>query len=277
MAGTAPSSGRRRPGPGAASPRARCAQDRWWLPPLRHVRRAHRLAALRPRSGPPRSSDYWVRRLPLPHAVRLALPVDLLRAGLEPLRHAVRRLPAADARSPILTLPFLLLFRLTCYYYRKAYYRSFWLSPPACAVAEPHATLHRRDPVPADPAERCTATSSTPPSLISLINTYDALRRLPRQGRRLRLRPRQPRSCWPTSLLLWAYTVSLPLLPQHHRRPAQPLLQAPGPLLDVGPGVAGSTGTTWVWPGSRSASLVVTDAYIALVAAGTISDLRFVD
>jgi hypothetical protein len=29
-------------------------------------------------------------------------------------------------------------FRMTCYYYRKAYYRSFWLSPPACAVAEPH-------------------------------------------------------------------------------------------------------------------------------------------
>ncbi len=26
-------------------------------------------------------------------------------------------------------------FRLTCYYYRKAYYRSFFLSPPACAVA----------------------------------------------------------------------------------------------------------------------------------------------
>jgi hypothetical protein len=30
-------------------------------------------------------------------------------------------------------------FRLTCYYYRKAYYRSFWMSPPACAVAEPHS------------------------------------------------------------------------------------------------------------------------------------------
>ena len=29
-------------------------------------------------------------------------------------------------------------FRLTCYYYRKSYYRAFWLSPPACAVAEPH-------------------------------------------------------------------------------------------------------------------------------------------
>ncbi|MGH9082339.1 MAG: hypothetical protein ACRDWN_03240 [Acidimicrobiales bacterium] len=31
-------------------------------------------------------------------------------------------------------------FRLTCYYYRKAYYRSFWLSPPGCAVADAHAT-----------------------------------------------------------------------------------------------------------------------------------------
>ncbi|MFN0283428.1 MAG: hypothetical protein ACKVZ6_15840 [Kineosporiaceae bacterium] len=38
----------------------------------------------------------------------------------------------------LLILVFPLGFRLTCYYYRKAYYRSFWLSPPACAVAEPH-------------------------------------------------------------------------------------------------------------------------------------------
>ena len=28
------------------------------------------------------------------------------------------------------------LFRATCYYYRKAYYRSYFLDPPACAVAE---------------------------------------------------------------------------------------------------------------------------------------------
>jgi len=38
----------------------------------------------------------------------------------------------------LLILIFPLGFRLTCYYYRKAYYRSFWQSPPACAVAEPH-------------------------------------------------------------------------------------------------------------------------------------------
>ena len=43
--------------------------------------------------------------------------------------------------SPALfILIFPLGFRLTCYYYRKAYYRSFWMSPPACAVAEPHST-----------------------------------------------------------------------------------------------------------------------------------------
>jgi hypothetical protein len=38
----------------------------------------------------------------------------------------------------LIILIFPLGFRMTCYYYRKAYYRSFWLSPPACAVAEPH-------------------------------------------------------------------------------------------------------------------------------------------
>jgi hypothetical protein len=39
----------------------------------------------------------------------------------------------------LLVLPFPLGFRLTCYYYRKAYYRSFWRSPPACAVPDGHA------------------------------------------------------------------------------------------------------------------------------------------
>ncbi len=43
------------------------------------------------------------------------------------------------AISPaILVLIFPLGFRLTCYYYRRAYYRAFWQSPPACAVGEPH-------------------------------------------------------------------------------------------------------------------------------------------
>ena len=35
------------------------------------------------------------------------------------------------------------LFRATCYYYRKAYYRSYFLDPPACAVAELRGTSYR--------------------------------------------------------------------------------------------------------------------------------------
>jgi hypothetical protein len=30
-------------------------------------------------------------------------------------------------------------FRLTCYYYRGAYYKAFWADPPSCAVAEPRS------------------------------------------------------------------------------------------------------------------------------------------
>ena len=29
------------------------------------------------------------------------------------------------------------LFRLTCYYYRGAYYKAFWADPPSCTVSEP--------------------------------------------------------------------------------------------------------------------------------------------
>ncbi|MBI1848586.1 MAG: hypothetical protein HYR86_16670 [Candidatus Rokubacteria bacterium] len=52
-----------------------------------------------------------------------------------------------DVRLPIIGIlspAFLILwgpglFRLTCYYYRKAYYRSFWLAPAACAVRDAKA------------------------------------------------------------------------------------------------------------------------------------------
>ncbi|MGI8626256.1 MAG: hypothetical protein ACR2J5_06755 [Geodermatophilaceae bacterium] len=73
-----------------------------------------------------------------------------------------------------LSLPFLLLFRLTCYYYRKAYYRSFWASPLACAVAEPHAkyTGETRVPLIGQNLHRYAFYAAV---IISLINTYDAI------------------------------------------------------------------------------------------------------
>jgi len=63
--------------------------------------------------------------------------------GAAPLEHALfgawptwwpalAFLPASPA---FLILPFPGLFRFTCYYYRKAYYRSFGASPPGCAVS----------------------------------------------------------------------------------------------------------------------------------------------
>ena len=39
----------------------------------------------------------------------------------------------------LLILIFPLGFRLTCYYYRRSYYRAFWWSPPACAVSDAHS------------------------------------------------------------------------------------------------------------------------------------------
>src|ERR1700748_647619 len=31
-------------------------------------------------------------------------------------------------------------FRVTCYYYRGAYYKAFWADPPSCTVGEPRKT-----------------------------------------------------------------------------------------------------------------------------------------
>jgi hypothetical protein len=43
----------------------------------------------------------------------------------------------------LLILAFPLGFRTTCYYYRKAYYRAFFLDPPACAVSESPTRKYR--------------------------------------------------------------------------------------------------------------------------------------
>ncbi len=77
--------------------------------------------------------------------------------------------------SPALfILIFPLGFRLTCYYYRKAYYRSFWMSPPACAVAEPHQkyTGETRAPLILQNAHRWFFYAGL---VLNVILTYDAI------------------------------------------------------------------------------------------------------
>ena len=51
-----------------------------------------------------------------------------------------RWIPAVPPIIPyaFVSLSFVLGFRLSCYYYRRAYYKAFWQAPPACAVREPH-------------------------------------------------------------------------------------------------------------------------------------------
>src|SRR5579872_6186692 len=49
--------------------------------------------------------------------------------------------PALLPFSPaLIILPFPGLFRVTCYYYRGAYYKAFWADPPNCAVGEPRTS-----------------------------------------------------------------------------------------------------------------------------------------
>ncbi len=77
----------------------------------------------------------------------------------------------------IITLVFLLGFRTTCYYYRKAYYRAFARTPSACAVPEPHKRYHgeTRFPLIIQNAHRYFFYVAV---LISLVNTYDVIHSL---------------------------------------------------------------------------------------------------
>ncbi|MHB8594372.1 MAG: hypothetical protein ACYDB3_08595 [Acidimicrobiales bacterium] len=64
--------------------------------------------------------------------------------------------------------------RATCYYYRKVYYRSFWLSPPACAVAEPRTRYsgESRWPLLLQNVHRYFWGASV---LVAIMLTYDAV------------------------------------------------------------------------------------------------------
>ncbi|MDQ1585798.1 MAG: hypothetical protein QOJ90_18 [Actinomycetota bacterium] len=172
-----------------------------------------------------------------------------------------------------LTLPFLLLFRLTCYYYRKAYYRAFWLSPPACAVAEPHSsyTGETRFPLVFQNIHRYFFYAAV---LISLINTYDAVRAF-RSGDGFGFGLGNV-VLVVNVILLWAYTASCHScrhitggrLKHFSRHPVRYRV--------------------WTWVSSLNArhmelawitlgSLAATDFYVMAVSAGWIHDLRFIN
>ncbi|MBA3523236.1 MAG: hypothetical protein H0T85_01505, partial [Geodermatophilaceae bacterium] len=173
----------------------------------------------------------------------------------------------------ILVLPFLLGFRLTCYYYRKAYYRAFWQSPPACAVAEPHKKYsgETRFPLIIQNAHRYFFYAAV---LISLVNTYDAFHALLGEGEfKLGL---GNLILFANVIALWAYTVSCHScrhlmggrLKHFSKHPVRYKMWTQITKLN-----AKHMQLAWLTLGT----LVITDAYIGLVAAEIISDLRFVN
>jgi hypothetical protein len=83
-------------------------------------------------------------------------------------------IPAVPPIIPyaFVSLPFVLGFRLSCYYYRGAYYKAFWQAPTACAVREPHAryTGESRLPLIMQNLHRFFFYMA---ALISILNTWD--------------------------------------------------------------------------------------------------------
>ncbi|WP_340537412.1 hypothetical protein [Nocardioides sp. GXZ039] len=105
--------------------------DRWWIPPLVTFVLFSAFviySTIRAFSG----SDYYAKPYLSPfYSPCLGDCVE----GASDFGQPFGWFPLSAA---LIILIFPLGFRLTCYYYRKSYYRAFWLSPPACAVAEPH-------------------------------------------------------------------------------------------------------------------------------------------
>ncbi len=159
-------------GAGRAAIAARTLRtDRWWFPPA--IQAAGLIAWVAYAVARTfQQADYWVEEY---HYLTPFYSPCVSTGCVEGASHFGQFLPDWwFLPYAAVSLPFLLLFRLTCYYYRKAYYRAFWLSPPACAVAEPHQkyTGETRFPLLGQNLHRYFFYAAV---IISVINTYDAI------------------------------------------------------------------------------------------------------
>jgi hypothetical protein len=171
----------------------------------------------------------------------------------------------------VVSLPFVLGFRLSCYYYRRAYYRAFWRAPAACAVREPHASYsgETRFPLILQNLHRYFFGMVV---LISILNTYDVTQafRGPDGNFGLGL---GTLIMLANVILLWSYTLGC-----HSCRHI-----TAGRLNNFSKHKARYWAWTKIsWLNARHmrfawitlGSLMVTDLYIWLVAAGVFSDPR---
>ncbi|MDQ1665245.1 MAG: hypothetical protein QOH75_1276 [Actinomycetota bacterium] len=190
--------------------------------------------------------------------------------GTSPLGTPVGSLPAwLSPAMIILALPG--GFRATCYYYRKSYYRAFWLSPPACAVAEPHKkyTGETRFPLIFQNAHRWFFYAAV---LIGLILTYDAVLAFHGKDGGIGVGLGTV-ILWINVVLIWAYTLGCHScrsitggrLNHFSKHPIRYWIWSQVSKLNARHGL---------FAFASMYSIVIADAYVWLVASGTIDDLR---
>ncbi|WP_106178203.1 hypothetical protein [Prauserella shujinwangii] len=245
--------------------------DRWWLPPLLTTLGLTTFVVYATVRSFMRT-DYWSAEHHYLTPFYSPCLSDSCVAGSSHFGTPIGELPLFIPLA-FLSLPFLLGFRLTCYYYRKAYYRSIWMSPPACAVTEPHRkyTGETRLPLVVQNAHRYFFYAAF---LITIINTYDAILAFGGEngfgiglGNVVLLA---------NVVLLWGYTLSCHScrhvtggrMKHFSRNPVRYWLWTQVSRLNTR-----HMQFAWI----TLASLVLTDLYVWLVASGTISDLRFVN
>ena len=157
-------------------------------------------------------------------------------------------------------------FRMTCYYYRKAYYRSFWLSPPACAVGEPHKRYsgETRFPLVFQNVHRYFFYIAV---LFNVVLTYDAFHALQEPGLGTLI-------LFVNAGLLWVYTLSCHSC--RHIVGGKLTSFSKHPLRYKFWGwvsVLNGKHMRYAWLSLFGVAL--TDFYIRLVASGAITDPRF--
>ena len=241
-------------------------QDRWWLAPLATfvVFTAFVVyATIRAFMG----RDYYASPYLSPfYSPCLGDCVE----GASDFGQPFRAFPLSAA---LLVLVFPLGFRMTCYYYRKAYYRAFWPSPPACAVAEPHRSYsgETRFPLLLQNAHRWFWYAAV---LVGLVLTFDTVLAFRDEDKEWGHMGLGTLLMVVNIVLIWLYTLSC-----HSCRHA-----VGGRLRHFSKHPVRYRLWTWVsrlnahharyaWYSLFSVALV--DLYVFLLATGTIEDVRF--
>ena len=177
--------------------------------------------------------------------------------------------------SALIILIFPLGFRLTCYYYRKAYYRAFWLSPPACAVAEPHTKYsgETRLPLILNNIHRYFWYAAV---VIALVLTYDTILAFgPAEGESAGVHMGLGSLLFVVnSALIWMYTLSCHSC--RHITGGRLRHFSKHPIryrLWTWVSRENTRHALWAWLSLFSVALV--DLYVYLLANGTITDPRF--